>query len=116
PVTLPYVNTHSSGERGGGVRVGGGGAFQPQFTHHMYLPMPTDGAPLDSDAPVDAPPPPVEFLPPPPADVPAPVTADFVQPAPQDMPPPMPVDFAPPAPADLPPAPADLPAPDTIPV
>lgn len=113
-VTLPDGTAVSSGESGGGVRVGGGGAYQAQFTHHMYLPMPTDGAPLDADTPADAPPPPIEFLPPAPADVPAPVTADFVQPAPQDMPAPVPVDFAPPAPADVPPpAPADAPAPDT---
>lgn len=37
-VTLPDGTPVSSGE-GGGVRVGGGGAFQPQFTHHMYLPV-----------------------------------------------------------------------------
>ncbi|MGH3580902.1 MAG: peptidoglycan endopeptidase, partial [Mycobacterium sp.] len=34
-VTLPDGTAVSSGERGGGVRFGGGGAFQPQFTHHM---------------------------------------------------------------------------------
>lgn len=37
-VTLPDGTPVSSGESGG-VRVGGGGAFQQQFTHHMYLPM-----------------------------------------------------------------------------
>ncbi|MBB3752479.1 cell wall-associated NlpC family hydrolase [Mycolicibacterium sp. BK634] len=37
-VTLPDGTAVSSGERGG-VRVGGGGAYQPQFTHHMYLPI-----------------------------------------------------------------------------
>ena len=30
------------------MRIGGGGAFQPQFSHHMYLPV-------DGDAPADAP-------------------------------------------------------------
>ena len=37
-VTLPDGTPVSSGE-GGGVKVGGGGAYQPQFTHHMYLPV-----------------------------------------------------------------------------
>ena len=37
-VTLPDGTAVSSGE-GGGVRIGGGGAYQRQFTHHMYLPM-----------------------------------------------------------------------------
>src|ERR1700759_4843117 len=50
-VTLPDGTPVSSCE-GGGVRIGGGGAYQPQFTHHMYLPV-------DGDAPAeDAPPPP----------------------------------------------------------
>lgn len=40
-VTLPDGTPVSSGE-GGGVRVGGGGAYQPKFTHHMYLPMDVD--------------------------------------------------------------------------
>ena len=46
-VTLPDGTPVSSGE-GGGVRIGGGGAYQPQFSHHMYLPV-------DGDAPGDAP-------------------------------------------------------------
>src|ERR1700733_11293501 len=50
-VTLPDGTPVSSGE-GGGVRIGGGGAYQPQFNHHMYLPV-------DPDAPEDAPPPPL---------------------------------------------------------
>ncbi len=50
-VTLPDGTPVSSGEGGGGVRIGGGGAYQPQFTHHMYLPV-------DPEAPEDAPPPP----------------------------------------------------------
>src|ERR1700751_5269418 len=37
-VTLPDGTPVASGE-GGGVRIGGGGAYQPQFTHHMYLPV-----------------------------------------------------------------------------
>ncbi len=38
-VTLPDGTPVSSGENGAGVRIGGGGAFQPQFTRHMYLPV-----------------------------------------------------------------------------
>lgn len=37
-VTLPDGTPVSAGE-GGGVRIGGGGAYQPQFTHHMFLPV-----------------------------------------------------------------------------
>src|SRR6201985_1565676 len=46
-VTLPDGTPVASGE-GGGVRVGGGGAYQSQFIHHMYLPV-------DADAPADTP-------------------------------------------------------------
>ncbi len=54
-VTLPDGTPVSSGE-GGGVKVGGGGAYQPQFNHHMYLPAVEPDA---TDAPpADAPPPP----------------------------------------------------------
>ena len=42
--TLPDGTPVSSGE-GGGVKVGGGGAYQRQFTKHMYLPMPEDAPP-----------------------------------------------------------------------
>lgn len=52
-VTLPDGTPVSSGE-GGGVRVGGGGAYQDQFTNHMFLP-----------APAAVPPPPDPFLSPP---------------------------------------------------
>jgi hypothetical protein len=48
-VTLPDGTPVSSGE-GGGVRIGGSGAYQPQFTHHMYLPVPSEDA---MDAPAD---------------------------------------------------------------
>lgn len=79
-VTLPDGTPVSSGE-GGGVKVGGGGAYQPQFTHHMFLPMPAadplpatpppPGAPLPPPppppgAPLPPPPPPGAPLPPPP--------------------------------------------------
>ena len=83
--TLPDGTPVSSGE-GGGVRIGGGGAFQRQFNHHMFLPMPADesmapDSPDAPDAPVTlmagdapmAPPPPDPFAPPPPpADPPSP--------------------------------------------
>jgi len=51
--TLPDGTPVSSGE-GGGVRIGGGGAFQKQFGHHMFLPMPVDEgvAPDAPEAPV----------------------------------------------------------------
>ncbi|EUA36198.1 hypothetical protein I549_5341 [Mycobacterium avium subsp. avium 2285 (R)] len=38
-VTLPDGTAVSSGEHGG-VHVGGAGAYQAGFTHHMFLPMP----------------------------------------------------------------------------
>src|SRR3954451_10676165 len=69
-VTLPDGTPVSSGESGG-VKVGGGGAFQPQFNRHMYLPV-TDlagaaPAPVDPFAPPPPPPPFDPFAPPPPA-------------------------------------------------
>jgi hypothetical protein len=79
-VTLPDGTPVSSGE-GGGVRIGGGGAYQPQFTHHMFLPA-------DPDAPEDAPPPPEDAPPPPP-----PFLVNAVAPEP----PPPPAPDAPPA-------------------
>lgn len=42
--TLPDGTPVSSGERGG-VNIGGGGAYQPQFTHHMFLPVGDDVPP-----------------------------------------------------------------------
>jgi hypothetical protein len=74
-VTLPDGTPVSSGE-GGGVRIGGGGAYQSQFTHHMYLPMPAEDMqdPLAPPAP-DA------------ADAPAPPAGDIV-PAVAEMAPP----------------------------
>jgi hypothetical protein len=79
-VTLPDGTNVSSGE-GGGVRIGGQGAYQRQFSRHMYLPMSPeqidavnaaiDGQPADIpvDAPADAP-------------APAPVEAPVEEPAP----------------------------------
>jgi hypothetical protein len=128
--TLPDGTPVSSGE-GGGVRVGGGGAFQRQFSHHMYLPMAPEEVPPAPDAPMAGDP----FLPPPPDVVPPPAPEAPVvlmaQEAPMAPPPapapemaPPPADpFAPPPPADpfampppladpfAPPPPADAPAP-----
>jgi hypothetical protein len=107
-VTLPDGTPVSSGE-GGGVRIGGGGAYQPQFNHHMYLPV-------DPDAPADAPPPPGPVLvnmvapdaPPPPApDAPPPPPAPDAPPPPApDAPPPPAPDAPPPPTPDAPPPPA----------
>jgi resuscitation-promoting factor RpfA len=52
-VTLADGTPVSSGE-GGGIRIGGGGAYEAQFTHHMFLPLGPEGAEVDP-APVDAP-------------------------------------------------------------
>ena len=91
--TLPDGTPVSSGE-GGGVRIGGGGAYQRQFSHHMFLPMPAD-EPVAPDAP-DAPEAPVVLMageaplaPPPPPD-------PFMAPPPAPEPP-----MAPPPPADI---------------
>lgn len=99
--TLPDGTPVSSGE-GGGVRIGGGGAFQKQFNHHMFLPMPadepmapdTEAAPvvmMAGEAPEPLAPPPAPELAPPPAELPpapdavmAPPPAPEPVPAPQD--------------------------------
>jgi hypothetical protein len=104
-VTLPDGTPVSSGEGGRGVKIGGGGAFQPQFTRHMYLPVAQDEQVGDPMAP--PPPPPFDpFAPPPPPEDPvaaAPGPADIpaVDGANLELPPP-------PAP-ELPPAPEDAP-------
>jgi hypothetical protein len=89
-VTLPDETPVASGE-GGGVRIGGGGAYQPQFTHHMYLPV-------DPGASEDAPPPPF-----------GPVLVNAVAPAPEPPPPPAP------GPDPLVPVQNELPPPDPAP-
>jgi hypothetical protein len=108
-VTLPDGTPVSSGE-GGGVRVGGGGAYQKQFSRHMYLPVeieqlndpaaaPIDpaAAPVDPFAPAPAPEPaglpdpaviPADALLPPPAPFPAPMDAPEVIPVGAELPPP----------------------------
>lgn len=67
-VTLPDGTSVASGERGG-VHVGGPGAYQAGFTHHMFLPVELEdgGAPPPPDAP-----PPAPDAPPPPPDAPLP--------------------------------------------
>jgi hypothetical protein len=52
--SLPDGTPVSSGEHGG-VHFGGGGAYQPQFTHHMFLPMAPE-QPAGDPPPTDAPP------------------------------------------------------------
>lgn len=105
-VTLPDGTSVSSGE-GGGVKIGGPGAYQSQFTHHMYLPVPEDAvAPPEGDLP------PAGDLPPDPGTPPqlAEIAADVV--TPPDAPPPAEGPLPPeaPAPIDVP-IPADAPAP-----
>jgi hypothetical protein len=122
-VTLPDGTPVSSGEHGG-VKVGGGGAFQRQFTHHMYLPAVApdaiDGPPADAPPPPFDPfaagPPPLDPFapPPPPAEI---VNVGFVAPAPEDAPAAADQGLAlPPAPPEAIPAPAPellpVPAPD----
>jgi hypothetical protein len=114
-VTLPDGTPVSSGE-GGGVRIGGGGAYQRQFTHHMYLPVDA-AAPEDAPAPTgflvnmmapapDAPPPPAPDAPPPPApDAPPPPAPDAPPPPAPDAPPPPAPDAPPPPAPDAPPSP-----------
>lgn len=68
-VTLPDGTNVSSGESGSGVRIGGGGAYQPQFTRHMYRYLPAAAAPEPVPAPPVVDPPaidtePVESIPP----------------------------------------------------
>src|SRR5688572_24701636 len=72
-VTLPDGTPVSSGE-GGGVKVGGGGAYQSQFTKHMFLPMPAHvppvpdpmlAPPVNPMAPPPPPPPGAPLAPPP---------------------------------------------------
>jgi hypothetical protein len=32
------------------VKIGGGGAYQPQFAHHMFLPIPPETVDVNSDS------------------------------------------------------------------
>src|SRR4051794_1676896 len=109
--TLPDGTAVSSGE-GGGVRVGGGGAYQKQFSKHMSLetapvpdeqlppgvlppppgePMPPEGVivPVGFDPPPgELPPPPAELPPPPGAELPPPPGAELPPPPGAELPPP----------------------------
>lgn len=120
--TLPDGTPVSSGE-GGGVRIGGGGAYQKQFYKHMYLEMAQEVAPAPEDAPPPGvlPPPPDAPLPadgvvvpvgmeaplPPPPDAPLPLPPGELPPPPgaELPPPPEPGELPPPPGAELPPAP-----------
>src|SRR6476619_7531004 len=100
--TLPDGTPVSSGE-GGGVRVGGGGAYQNQFAQHMYLELaPPEGVmiPVGFD-----PPPPAGELPPPPAELPPPPGAELPPPPGAELPPPPGAELPPPPGAELPPPP-----------
>ncbi|TPG33772.1 NlpC/P60 family protein [Mycolicibacterium hodleri] len=99
-VSLPDGTPVSSGESGDGVRIGGGGAFQPQFTRHMYLPVAQDVPAGDPTAPQ---PPFDPFAPPPPA--PGPADLPVVDGLNNELPPPPPAPELPPPPGpELPPA------------
>ena len=111
-VTLPDGTAVSSGEGGGGVKIGGGGAFQPQFTKHMHLPMDTAPPPGPEGM---IPPPPPGFLPPPPSQLPPPPPVDAMAPAPLNVPPPPPVDPMAPPPPPLDPMAPPPPAPEGLP-
>ena len=116
-VTLPDGTPVSSGESGAGVRVGGGGAYQPQFSRHMYLPVqaelmrteaPVPEAPVAPEAPA-----PVALAP----EAPAPVAPEAVAPeavAPEAVAPeaPAPEAPAPEAPASEAPLAPEAPAPE----
>ena len=81
-VTLPDGTPVSSGESGSGVRIGGGGAFQPQFTQHMYLPVEAQQMEVEP-APIPEPP---ATPAPEPGQVPAPAPAPVPAPAPAPVP------------------------------
>jgi hypothetical protein len=120
--TLPDGTPVSSGE-GGGVQVGGGGAYQSQFTEHMFLPMPADQVPPPPGAPVvlvgqQGPMPPAPPMAPPPPPPPAPLMAPppgvdpMLAPPPPPAPPMAPPPMAPPPPPmPPPPGPGMPPAP-----
>lgn len=113
--TLPDGTPVSSGE-GGGVRVGGGGAYQGQFSKHMYLELaPAAPAPEEPLPPGVLPPSPGEPLPP--EGVVFPVAFEAPLPPPPGELPPPPVELPPPPGAELPPPPgAELPPPPGAPL
>ncbi|WNG90840.1 glycoside hydrolase [Mycobacterium sp. ITM-2016-00318] len=103
--TLPDGTPVSSGE-GGGVKIGGGGAYQTQFYRHMYL----DIAPADTPPAPDAPLPP-ELLPPPPGAPLPPEGAVIPVGLDAPLPPPPGAPLPPPPGAEPPPPGAPLPPP-----
>ncbi len=110
-VTLPDGTPVSSGEGGSGVKIGGGGAYQGQFSNHMFLPMPANVPP--NPDPLMAPlmgPPPLPVAPPPGADpmAPPPPGADPMAPPPGADP------MAPPPPGAAPPVPVPQSPEETI--
>ncbi len=116
-VTLPDGTPVSSGE-GGGVKIGGGGAYQSQFTKHMYLPAEemAGAQPAPADPMLAPPPAPVileasTMMPPPP---PPPPPAPLPPPGPEIIP--ANAMFPPPPPPPLPPADPMLPPPPPAPV
>ncbi|CAJ1583628.1 peptidoglycan endopeptidase [[Mycobacterium] wendilense] len=116
-VTLPDGTPVSSGE-GGGVKIGGGGAYQSQFTKHMYLPAEemAGAQPAPADPMLAPPPAPVileasTMMPPPP---PPPPPAPLPPPGPEIIP--ANAMFPPPPPPPLPPADPMLPPPPSAPV
>jgi hypothetical protein len=104
--TLPDGTPVSSGE-GGGVKVGGGGAYQKQFAKHMYLELaPNAPAPEEQLPPGVLPPPPGAPLPPEGVIVPVGMEAPLPPPPGAPLPPPPGADLLPPPPgAELPPPP-----------
>ncbi len=113
--TLPDGTPVASGE-GGGVKVGGGGAYQRQFSKHMFLELaPPAPAPDEPLPPGVLPPPPGEPLPPEGVVVPVGFEAPPPPPPGAELPPPPPGAELPPPPpgAELPPPPpgAELPPP-----
>jgi hypothetical protein len=104
--TLPDGTPVSSGE-GGGVKVGGGGAYQGQFSKHMYLEL---APPPEEQLPPDVlPPPPGDPLPP--EGVVIPVEMDGPLPPPPAAPLPPPAGELPPPGAEVPPTGAEVPPP-----
>lgn len=95
-VTLPDGTPVSSGESGAGVQVGGGGAYQSQFSRHMYFPVQAEQ--MNIDPPVEAPPVEPVLAEPAPAE-PAPAEPVLAESAPAEPAPAEPV-LAEPAPAE----------------
>jgi hypothetical protein len=113
--TLPDGTPVSSGE-GGGVKVGGGGAYQGQFSKHMYIELPQDAAlaPEEALPPGVMPPPPGDPLAPEGAVVPVGMEAPLPPPPGAPLPPPG-AGLPPPPGAELPPArEGELPAPPPV--